>query len=284
MEQIAVLRDTLVSHTDMETAIVVSAYFSPIVVSSTRDKSVLIWKIKDDGTVVPHRRLTGHSHFVEDVGLNSDGQLAFSASWDGVVRLWDVATGSITSRFVGHTKDVLSVTISPDNRQIVSGGRDRTIKVWNSLGECKCTIEGADIHTEWVSRVRFNPSFHKPVLVSGSWDRTRCGTSPTACSCTRWWATPATSTSWQSPPTAQCARAAARTPSSCYGSSPSGRRSTSSTPAPSSTRFASAPAGTGRASGRRTTSASGTSPRRLFSKFSSGRRPSAGKIGPSAPA
>ncbi|CAL9767187.1 unnamed protein product [Musa acuminata subsp. burmannicoides] len=60
----------------------------------------------------------------------------------------------------------------PDNCQIVSRGRDRTIKVWNSLGECKCTIEGADAHTEWVSCVRFSPNFHKLVLVSGSWDRT----------------------------------------------------------------------------------------------------------------
>lgn len=60
----------------------------------------------------------------------------------------------------------------PDNRQIVSRGRDRTIKVWNSLGECKCTIEGDDAHTEWVSCVRFSPNFHKLVLVSGSWDRT----------------------------------------------------------------------------------------------------------------
>ncbi|RWW07743.1 hypothetical protein GW17_00028870 [Ensete ventricosum] len=172
MEQIAVLRDTLEGHTDMVTGIAVSVHYSPIVVSSSRDKSVLVWKIKDDGTVVPHRRLTGHSHFVEDVVLNSDGQLAFSASWDGDVRLWDIATGSMTSRFAGHTKDALSVTVSPDNRQIVSGGRDRTIKVWNSLGECKCTIAGADAHTEWVSCVRFSPRFHKPVLVSGSWDRT----------------------------------------------------------------------------------------------------------------
>lgn len=42
MGQISVLRDTLAGHTDMVTAIAVSAYYSPIVVSSCRDKSVLI--------------------------------------------------------------------------------------------------------------------------------------------------------------------------------------------------------------------------------------------------
>ena len=35
--------------------------------------------------------------------------------------------------------------------QIVSGARDRTIKLWNTIGECKYTIGEPDGHTEWVS-------------------------------------------------------------------------------------------------------------------------------------
>lgn len=49
--------------------------------------------------------------------------------------------GNTTRRFVGHTKDVLSVAFSADNRQIVSGSRDKTIKLWNTLGVCKYTIQ-----------------------------------------------------------------------------------------------------------------------------------------------
>ena len=49
--------------------------------------------------------------------------------------------GTTTRRFVGHSKDVLSVAFSVDNRQIVSGSRDKTIKLWNTLGECKYTIQ-----------------------------------------------------------------------------------------------------------------------------------------------
>ena len=60
--------------------------------------------------------------------------------------------GKCTRRFVGHTKDVLSVAFSSDNRQIVSASRDRSIKLWNTLGECKFTIV-EDGHTEWVSCV-----------------------------------------------------------------------------------------------------------------------------------
>lgn len=52
-----------------------------------------------------------------------------------------LGSGTTTRRFVGHTKDVLSVAFSSDNRQIVSGSRDKTIKLWNTLGVCKYTVQ-----------------------------------------------------------------------------------------------------------------------------------------------
>jgi len=86
------------------------------------------------------------------------------------LRLWDLNTGTTTRRFVGHQGDVLSVSFSHDNRQIVSGSRDKTIKLWNTLGECKFTFT-EDGHTEWVSCVRFSPNVSNPVIVSGGWDK-----------------------------------------------------------------------------------------------------------------
>merc|ERR1711861_86372 len=69
------------------------------------------------------------------------------------------------------TKDVLSVAFSSDNRQIMSGSRDRTIKLWNTLGECKYTIQDQDGHSEWVSCVRFSPTAKVPFIVSCGWDK-----------------------------------------------------------------------------------------------------------------
>lgn len=102
--------------------------------------------------------------------ISSDGQFALSSSWDKTLRLWDLNTGLTTRRFVGHTADVLSVSFSADNRQIVSGSRDRTIKLWNTLGECKFNIQ-EDGHSEWVSCVRFSPNPLNPVIVSAGWDK-----------------------------------------------------------------------------------------------------------------
>merc|ERR1712046_300416 len=61
-----------------------------------------------------------------------------------------------------------------DNRQIVSASRDKSIKLWNTLGECKYTIGeqgGAEGHTEWVSCVNFVPNQQNPSIVSGGWDK-----------------------------------------------------------------------------------------------------------------
>lgn len=102
--------------------------------------------------------------------ISSDGAYALSASWDKTLRLWELATGATTRRFVGHNNDVLSVSFSADNRQIVSGSRDRTIKLWNTLGDCKFTITDKG-HTEWVSCVRFSPNPQNPVIVSAGWDK-----------------------------------------------------------------------------------------------------------------
>lgn len=102
--------------------------------------------------------------------ISSDGAYALSSSWDKTLRLWELSTGVTTRRFVGHTNDVLSVSFSADNRQIVSGSRDRTIKLWNTLGDCKFTITEKG-HTEWVSCVRFSPNPQNPVIVSAGWDK-----------------------------------------------------------------------------------------------------------------
>ncbi|CAH9082779.1 unnamed protein product [Cuscuta europaea] len=173
-QECLVLRGIMEGHTDWVTAIATPIDNSDTIVTASRDKSLILWNLTKDSPQfgVAKRRLTGHSHFVQDVVLSSDGQFALSGSWDGDLRLWDLQTGNTARRFFGHTKDVLSVAFSVDNRQIVSASRDRTIKLWNTLGECKYTIQEVDGHGDWVSCVRFSPNNLQPTIVSGSWDKT----------------------------------------------------------------------------------------------------------------
>lgn len=100
------------------------------------------------------------------------------------------------------------MAFSSDNRQIVSGSRDKTIKLWNTLGVCKYTVQVGletttpprvdfgektggfgpgkrrsvfcsawfcvfqdESHSEWVSCVRFSPNSSNPIIVSCGWDK-----------------------------------------------------------------------------------------------------------------
>jgi len=170
--QVLKLAGCLEGHNGWVTSIATTPESHDMILSGSRDKSVLVWDLSRDGDNygVPKRRLHGHSHFVQDVVISSDGQFALSGSWDNTLRLWEINRGITTRRFVGHSKDVLSVAFSADNRQIVSGSRDRSIKLWNTLGECKYTIDGENAHSEWVSCVRFSPNTQTPLIVSAGWD------------------------------------------------------------------------------------------------------------------
>jgi len=189
------LRGTLVGHGGWVTAIATTSENPNMILSASRDKSIIVWSLtKEEGNYgFVKKTLRGHNHFVSDVVISSDGQFALSGSWDTTLRLWEIESGLCTRRFIGcicaykkgeekkekckvcnsfagHAKDVLSVAFSADNRQIVSGSRDRTLKLWNTLGKCQYTIQDEG-HTEWVSCVRFSPSTSAPVIVSAGWDK-----------------------------------------------------------------------------------------------------------------
>lgn len=155
--EVLVLRGTLEGHNGWVTSLATSAGQPNLLVSASRDKTLISWKLTGDDQKfgVPVRSFHGHSHIVQDVTLTPDGAYALSASWDKTLRLWDVATGETYQRFVGHKGDVMSVAIDRKASMIISGSRDKSIKVWTIKGQCLATLLG---HNDWVSQVRVAPT------------------------------------------------------------------------------------------------------------------------------
>ena len=127
---------------------------APLLLSGSRDKSIIQWKLNFEGEIVilrddedketkktlmgkPYKSLHGHNHFVSSLALNSDNTKLVSGSWDKTIRLWDIPSSKSDLIFKGHTKIVLSVAFSHDERLIFSGSMDNSLKYWNTKGELR---------------------------------------------------------------------------------------------------------------------------------------------------
>ncbi|KAK5634087.1 hypothetical protein RRF57_009801 [Xylaria bambusicola] len=112
--------------------------------------------------------LEGHASIVRSVAFSPDGKQFVCGFYNGMVRLWDVATGAPLQTLSGHTRDVTSVAFSPDGKKVVSGSGDDTVRLWDAAtGALLQTLEG---HTCDVTSVAFSPDGKQ--VVSGSGDDT----------------------------------------------------------------------------------------------------------------
>src|SRR2546427_3907116 len=68
-----------------------------------------------------------HADLVNTVAFSPDGKRLASGSADGIVKLWDAATGQELLTLKGHTDIVFSVAFSPDGKRLASGSLDRTV-------------------------------------------------------------------------------------------------------------------------------------------------------------
>jgi WD40 repeat protein len=97
----------------------------------------------------------GHSSSVNAVAFSPDRSQLASASDDGVVKLWDAATGAGRQTLKGHSSSVEAVAFSPDGSQLASASCDGTVKLWDAAtGAGHQTLRG---HSNWVKAVAFSP-------------------------------------------------------------------------------------------------------------------------------
>jgi len=77
------------------------------------------------------RRFVGHTSEVLSAAYSPDGKMIASGDDDGMLRLWDIATGETVHVFAGHESAINSLVFSPDGKTLLSGSYDQTIRLWD---------------------------------------------------------------------------------------------------------------------------------------------------------
>ena len=79
---------------------------------------------------------------IRSVSFSPDGVTLAAASWDGTVKLWDVAAGNIAVVISGHMDAGRSVSFSPDGSTLATGVVTFTVLLWDvATREIIATLE-----------------------------------------------------------------------------------------------------------------------------------------------
>ena len=112
----------------------------------------------------------GHAKAIRAVAASPDMSTAVSASDDGTLMLWDTQTGLDSGVLAGHEGPALACCYSTDGRRVLSGGKDRAVRIWDTTE----TGGGAqlDVMRAHTGRVTALASARGDVYASASADRT----------------------------------------------------------------------------------------------------------------
>jgi len=92
--------------------------------------------------------------------ISRDGRLGATGNSRGEVAVWDLERGRLLVRFSGHSLPVDSIAFSPDAQHLLSGGTDKTARLWR-------LPESARLQPKALGEKRFEPGRPQPVRVAG---------------------------------------------------------------------------------------------------------------------
>jgi hypothetical protein len=88
-------------------------------------------RLLDVGTGKERRQFGGPGVLPWTAAFSADGKLLAAGRYDGKLRIWEVATGTVLLDFPAHSAAVTAVVFSPDGKAVATGSADTTVLVWD---------------------------------------------------------------------------------------------------------------------------------------------------------
>ena len=116
------------------------------------------WKLK---TVI-----SGHLGWVRSVAVDNSNEWFATGSADRLIKIWDLASGTLKLSLTGHIGAVRGLAISPRHPYLFSAGEDKQVKCWDL--ECNKVVRHYHGHLSAVYSLALHPTLD--VLISGGRD------------------------------------------------------------------------------------------------------------------
>ncbi|KAG0693965.1 WD40-repeat-containing domain protein [Suillus ampliporus] len=121
-------------------------------------------------STIPIRVFEYHEARVSAVAVFPDRRRMVTASYDKMLRLWDLMTGVVVRKMEGHRHRVQALAVSRDGRFIASGDTNGELFTWNGENGERLRDQAISAHTGWILSLDFSPDGR--FLASGSSDFT----------------------------------------------------------------------------------------------------------------
>ena len=107
---------------------VATNYDGSLVITGTSRGAIQVWNAAGKAL----KSFTAHNGMVTGIAINQTEDMFFSSGEDGKIIIWDLKNLKQLSVLGNHEEGVLCMDLSADNSKLVTGGKDKSLMIWDT--------------------------------------------------------------------------------------------------------------------------------------------------------